>query len=566
MQKYLEYFDENNEKNIKERDKEDDFNELNYNKKDINNDNNDNQLDLNNYQNLNFNFKQKNFINFLDEKYEIGICVHAVDYLFSEIDRISNKKFKVKISYLEIYNEQVRDLLVDSNQGLMIVEDAQKGVIVPDLIEIIVNDSSELIKLIIMGNSRRTMAPTGQNLFSSRSHAILQIQVEQHSKIRDVKEEHFCSKFLLVDLAGSERGGLEKGIRTHEGKNINKSLLSLGNCINLLSDNTKKGSFVPYRDSKLTRLLKDSLGGNIKTAMIACISPSPTLYDETVNTLKYAMRARKIEKCVTKNVKEVEVHISQYRDIIDSLKNEIEQLKQVIKNQENIIQVATPLIPGDYSENKAFSNLYNNNNKNLNFKSEFEVDDENLNIDINNINVNINSLRNNQKEKQGNSYTNKKPKSSLSVRAFSNINDINIISNNNNNKNEHIGTSAGKTKSINSLNEIKQLNLASGVRKNTYSSMNMNINTNIKSIQKNLNESNSKQISKKTFDSINIYLNTNENPIKDKENNDHLRKLSASPCSSTFKDFDISGYRSFLFNNSVEDDCNMDELEKNIDK
>lgn len=289
--------------------------------------------DLQKYVDYN-SFDEKNKVN-----YEMGICVHAVDYLFAKIESLSaEKNINIKISYLEIYNEQVIDLLVDSNCNLMIVEDLHKGIIVPDLTEYSVVSSKELIKLIIKGNSKRTMAATGENIFSSRSHAILQIMLEQRSKVRDTREEYVTSKFLLVDLAGSERSGLEKGIRTHEGKNINKSLLSLGNCINILSDKSKKGAFVPYRDSKLTRLLKDSLSGNIMSVMISCVSPSPTSYDETVNTLNYAMKARKIEKSIHKNTKEVQVHISQYKDIIDSLKAEIEQLKHVIKTQQSTMQ------------------------------------------------------------------------------------------------------------------------------------------------------------------------------------------------------------------------------------
>lgn len=110
-----------------------------------------------------------------------------------------------------------------------------------------------------------------------------------------------------MDLAGSERGAVteNKGVRLQEGANINRSLLALGNCINLLSDNAKKGSFVPYRDSKLTRLLKESLGGNTRSIMIACISPSSLCYEETVNTLKYAVRARCIKKNVKKNTSEM---------------------------------------------------------------------------------------------------------------------------------------------------------------------------------------------------------------------------------------------------------------------
>ncbi len=331
MRKYVEQFDfftnnNNNLENINE-------NNLNYENK---------VPRLTENLSLKENFNLQKFLEDMkaseNKQFELGVCVHAVDYLFNQITaQVTTKCFQIKISYLEIYNEQVIDLLVERSPALMIVEDAQKGVLVPDLTELTVNNSSELIKLIILGNHRRTMAATGQNQFSSRSHAILQILVEQKSKVKDIKEEVLISKFLLVDLAGSERGGLEKGIRTHEGKNINKSLLSLGNCINILSDKSKKGAFVPYRDSKLTRLLKDSLGGNIMTVMIACISPAAISYDETVNTLKYAMRARKIEKKITKNVKEVDVHISQYREIIDSLKTEIEQLKTIIKEQQIVI-------------------------------------------------------------------------------------------------------------------------------------------------------------------------------------------------------------------------------------
>ena len=112
-----------------------------------------------------------------------------------------------------------------------------------------------------------------------------------------------------------------------EGANINKSLLALGNCINTLSDKSKAGSFVPYRDSKLTRLLKDSLGGNTKTLMIACVNPSYTAYEETINTLKYATRARNIKRKTTRNVFEVEVHVSKYKDIIENMKNEIDVLR-----------------------------------------------------------------------------------------------------------------------------------------------------------------------------------------------------------------------------------------------
>ena len=290
--------------------------------------------------------------------FEKGICMYAVDYLFSKINIDTNKSFITRMSYLEIYNEQVIDLLTTnpSSDGIMIVEDPNKGVIVPELTSFIVSDSNQVLNYIMLGNSRRTMGATGVNQFSSRSHAILEINVEQRISNKN-KEEIINGKILMVDLAGSERGGLEKGIRREEGSNINKSLLALGNCINILADKTKKGSFVPYRDSKLTRLLKDSLGGNIATLMIACVSPSTLSYEETNSTLKYASRANKIEKKISRNIKEVDQYTAQYREIIISLKNEIVQLKDIIKNQHLLMK----LQPNE--DNKTKGMFCNNNNK-----------------------------------------------------------------------------------------------------------------------------------------------------------------------------------------------------------
>lgn len=344
---------------------------------------------------------------------EKGVCVYALDYLFELINLNSEtKSFTVKISYLEIYNEQVIDLLTmnEKPSPLMIVEDSLKGVVVPDLSEFIVNNSRELLKLILQGNSKRTMASTNQNQFSSRSHAILQIVIEQKNKLRDTKEEFLISKFLIVDLAGSERGGLEKGLRTQEGANINKSLLSLGNCINILSDKSKKGAFVPYRDSKLTRLLKDSLGGNICTVMIACVSPSQINYDETVNTLKYATRARTIQKKISKNVKEVDVHISQYKEIIDSLKSEIDALKEIIKNQQNIIEK---------------SNLYTANTEDNNQDIKCEKIDQNKTYTGNNLNTN--AISSSKEENKGSNTLRNRSGNRLSDRDSGNPSNNQVI-------------------------------------------------------------------------------------------------------------------------------------------
>ena len=267
---------------------------------------------------------------------ERGLVPLALQDFFSGLRRDT-----VKLSYLEIYNEQVRDLLSGKPgsrpQGLMIVEDEEKGVMVPELVEREVGSIEEVVALVIEGNERRTMAATGANQFSTRSHAILQVSIERRNTTRDIREEIVTSKLCLIDLAGSERAAVtdNRGIRMLEGANINRSLLALGNCINILSDSSKSGKFVPYRDSKLTRLLKDSLGGRTRTVMIACVSPSLHSYEETLHTLKYAERARNIKVKVTRNVKEVEAHVSEYKSIISALKSEIEVLRERLRSKES---------------------------------------------------------------------------------------------------------------------------------------------------------------------------------------------------------------------------------------
>ena len=319
--------------------------------------------------------------------------IHRPGLIFLTLEELFNKiqspvyeeyEFSVKISYLEIYNEQVRDLLKGDEQNLMILEDPQKGVLVSDLSETPVYTQNQVMQLIRAGNKKRTMASTSANTFSSRSHAIVQVLIERRVKSGEMKGMVLQAKLSLIDLAGSERAAVtdNKGIRMLEGANINRSLLALGNCINILSDPTKKGAFVPYRDSKLTRLLKDSLGGNTKTIMIACISPSSACYEETVNTLKYASRAKNIKRELHQNVKEVELHVSEYKEIIETLKNEIVTLKNQLhqqgghsraishnnmkkvlegldgNNEEAIIQAEEKMI--DEASHKIFENLEQN--------------------------------------------------------------------------------------------------------------------------------------------------------------------------------------------------------------
>lgn len=191
--------------------------------------------------------------------------------------------------------------------------------------------------MIVRGNELRTMSPTEANATSSRSHAVLQINVSQKDRNADVNEPHTMATLSIIDLAGSERASATKnrGDRLLEGANINKSLLALGSCINALCD-PRKRTHVPYRNSKLTRLLKFSLGGNCKTVMIVCVSPSSAHFDETQNTLRYANRAKNIQTKVTRNVYNVNRHVKDFLKKIDEQMNLINELKQQQKDSENL--------------------------------------------------------------------------------------------------------------------------------------------------------------------------------------------------------------------------------------
>ncbi len=276
---------------------------------------------------------------------EAGVCTQAISELFSRIHADAKNDYDVRASYLEIYNEQVRDLLcaIRKNKyglGLLIVEDPVKGVIVPELTEYSLTTAEDLLELMLKGNQLRTMAETRANQFSSRSHAIINITIEARNKVRGVTDEVSVAKLCIVDLAGCERAAVSsnRGIRMLEGGKINRSLLALGNCINMLSDKAKaSSSFIPYRDSKLTRLLKDSLGGNTKTVMIACVSPGDNCYEETVNTLKYAERAKRINKKISKNVREVAAHVAEYKEIISSLRAEITTLRTQLLGRDGAV-------------------------------------------------------------------------------------------------------------------------------------------------------------------------------------------------------------------------------------
>lgn len=269
-----------------------------------------------------------------------GVIYLTMADLFQLIeDRKEDHSFEVFVTFLEIYNEEIRDLLSEPGQpmprgGLQIRED--KSVKVAGLTELRPNSADEVKQIVLLGNTRRTQSPTNANETSSRSHAVLQVHVTRSPRTANVTEERTIATLSIIDLAGSERAAAttNMGQRMVEGANINKSLLALGNCINSLCESGGAVRHVPYRNSKLTRLLKFSLGGNCKTVMIVCVAPTSQHFDDTHNTLIYAERATRIKtKVVTRNVLNVNRHVGQYVEAINRLNQEVAELKAKLSGQ-----------------------------------------------------------------------------------------------------------------------------------------------------------------------------------------------------------------------------------------
>uniref|UniRef100_A0AAX7UXD8 Kinesin motor domain-containing protein n=1 Tax=Astatotilapia calliptera TaxID=8154 RepID=A0AAX7UXD8_ASTCA len=298
-------------------------------------------------------------VNIADE--ELGIIPRAVHHLFKGIEerrRTAQEQgrpvpeFKINAQFLELYNEEVLDLFdstrdMKQKSHIKIHEDANGGIYTVGVTTRTVSSEAEMMQCLKLGALSRTTASTQMNVQSSRSHAIFTIHLCQVRVCASDNQENdtdnrvtngnsemdeyetLTAKFHFVDLAGSER--LKRtgatGDRAKEGISINCGLLALGNVISALGDRSKRASHVPYRDSKLTRLLQDSLGGNSQTVMIACISPSDRDFMETLNTLKYANRARNIKNKVMVNQDKASQQISALRTEIARLQMELMEYK-----------------------------------------------------------------------------------------------------------------------------------------------------------------------------------------------------------------------------------------------
>ena len=346
---------------------------------------------------------------------EKGIMSRSIADLFKLLNNYKNKEYKMEVSYIEIYNEIIRDLLAEGNV-IDIYEDPGKGVILQGVNEIEVENTENFYDLLFVGNKKRTTGSTNNNETSSRSHAVLRISLNNKDKNSN---DMTIGRFILVDLAGSEKTNSHlnntnnnnnnnnsnnnntNNIRQNEGSNINKSLLALGVCINALASKSK---FIPWRNSKLTRILKDSLGGNGRIVMISTISPSVYNLDETINTLVYSNRAKNIQTIIKKNVISSVTHdnqVNKYDEIISNLTSELQGLRQQLAEKTH----KKHLLP-----KKEFSSpniLMSGASKLEKLSKEIDAhfnEEKRLIVDILETKKNINNLISNLKEKEFSLY------------------------------------------------------------------------------------------------------------------------------------------------------------------
>ncbi|KAM6365872.1 KIF3C protein, partial [Dromas ardeola] len=255
-----------------------------------------------------------------------GIIPISFEHIFTHISRSQNQQYLVRASYLEIYQEEIRDLLAkDQSKKLELKENPETGVYIKDLSSFVTKNVKEIEHVMNLGSQTRSVGSTNMNEHSSRSHAIFLITIECSETGPDGEEHIRVGKLNLVDLAGSERQSKmgAHGERPKEASKINLSLSALGNVISALVDG--KSTHIPYRDSKLTRLLQDSLGGNAKTIMVATLGPASHSYDESLSTLRFANRAKNIKNKPRVNEDPKDTLLREFQEEIVRLKAQLEK-------------------------------------------------------------------------------------------------------------------------------------------------------------------------------------------------------------------------------------------------
>ncbi|OPJ71420.1 hypothetical protein AV530_004888 [Patagioenas fasciata monilis] len=255
-----------------------------------------------------------------------GIIPSSFEHIFTHISRSQNQQYLVRASYLEIYQEEIRDLLAkDQSKKLELKENPETGVYIKDLSSFVTKNVKEIEHVMNLGSQTRSVGSTNMNEHSSRSHAIFLITIECSETGPDGEEHIRVGKLNLVDLAGSERQSKmgAHGERPKEASKINLSLSALGNVISALVDG--KSTHIPYRDSKLTRLLQDSLGGNAKTIMVATLGPASHSYEESLSTLRFANRAKNIKNKPRVNEDPKDTLLREFQEEIVRLKAQLEK-------------------------------------------------------------------------------------------------------------------------------------------------------------------------------------------------------------------------------------------------
>uniref|UniRef100_A0A8C2BKU0 Kinesin-like protein n=1 Tax=Cyprinus carpio TaxID=7962 RepID=A0A8C2BKU0_CYPCA len=263
-----------------------------------------------------------------------GVIPNSFQHIFTHISRSQNQQYLVRVSYIEIYQEEIRDLLCkDNNKKLELKENHELGVYVKGLSSVVTKNIKEIEHVMNLGNQSRSVGFTNMNEHSSRSHAIFVITIECSEMGIDGEDHIRVGKLNMVDLAGSERQSKTgvQGQRFKEAAKINLSLSALGNVISALVDG--KSTHVPYRDSKLTRLLQDSLGGNSKTVMVATIGPAACHYDETLTTLRYSNRAKNIRNKPKINEDPKDALLREFQEEIARLKAQLEERGMLAKER-----------------------------------------------------------------------------------------------------------------------------------------------------------------------------------------------------------------------------------------
>ncbi|XP_075252717.1 kinesin-like protein KIF27 [Convolutriloba macropyga] len=303
-----------------------------------------------------------------DEVSQMGIIPRSIDFIFKEIDSLQVEhlhNYSVKVSFIEIYKEELHDLLDSESypfKNLHIREDEKGNTTVVNAREICCSSAEEVLAYAEQGATMRRTEATQMNERSSRSHSIFTLILERRGETKSkLTSEVDClsSKIHFVDLAGSERASKTGNIgeRFKESIHINTGLLALGNVISALSDQKRKSGHIPYRDAKITRLLKDSLGGNSNTVMITCVSPTFNNFDESLNSLKYANRAKNIRNKPIVNRDSQSMRFEALQSEIMSLKEELEREKSSktthqLQNEDNVVALESKLESATNNEHR----------------------------------------------------------------------------------------------------------------------------------------------------------------------------------------------------------------------